>query len=258
VLLVEDNRTNRTVTTRTLEKLGHVVTSADSGTAALAHIAATQFDLVLLDMEMPGIGGLEVLMRTKQLPDKEWMPPIFVLTAHDSYEAKMACETAGAAGFLTKPITTNRLQQELAHVCRRTHKGEDSTSDRAVDASRLSDQLALSHGDFSYVNELIANWKCDYAQSIDHLERSADANDFESIRHILHNVESGAREVGAHKIAGICRSQRKTITPATAHVLASIQRSLQTAYTDTLVVFARLDALLQSPRHTQSIYNART
>jgi adenylate cyclase len=103
VLVVDDNASNRDLLSRRLMREGYRVTAVESGEAALAIIAAASFDLVLLDMMMPGLSGFEVLCRLKADARMRHLP-IIMISALDELDSAVRCIAAGAEDYLPKPF----------------------------------------------------------------------------------------------------------------------------------------------------------
>jgi signal transduction histidine kinase/CheY-like chemotaxis protein len=115
VLLVEDNPVNQMVGKAFLQALGLQVRVADGGSEALASCQDDPPDLVLMDLQMPGMDGLEATRRLLALQREGRWPgaPIVALTAHASDTDRSACLAAGMLGVLTKPLSLDRLQRQL-------------------------------------------------------------------------------------------------------------------------------------------------
>jgi signal transduction histidine kinase/CheY-like chemotaxis protein len=113
VLLAEDNATNRLVLRRLLERSGHRVQVAQDGLEALAQLEAESFDLLLTDIQMPRMDGLELLRVARE----RW-PNLFAaaLTAHVGEQAEIDCLHAGARGYLSKPVDAASLENLLRKV----------------------------------------------------------------------------------------------------------------------------------------------
>jgi two-component system sensor histidine kinase/response regulator len=115
VLVAEDNAINQRVIKGMLEHLGHAVSLADDGLQALAHLSQHPVDLVLMDMQMPHLDGVEA---TRRLRLTDTSTPIFALTANVTADAAATCAAAGMQGFLTKPIEIKQLSAALAAFSR--------------------------------------------------------------------------------------------------------------------------------------------
>lgn len=108
VLVAEDNPVNRLVTARMLEKLGAVCTVAIDGRAALEAATAEEFDLILMDCQMPEMDGFEA---TREIRRAGVSTPIVALTARAITGEKEKCIAAGMDGFLTKPLDFRLLAE---------------------------------------------------------------------------------------------------------------------------------------------------
>jgi CheY-like chemotaxis protein len=110
VLLAEDNAVNQRLVVRLLEKRGHVVRVAENGRQVLAALAGTAFDLVLMDVQMPEMDGLETTaaIRARE-QDTETHLPIVALTAHVMKGDAERCLAAGMDSYISKPIQTAAL-----------------------------------------------------------------------------------------------------------------------------------------------------
>jgi CheY-like chemotaxis protein len=112
VLTVDDEPQVRELVVRTLEQAGWEVDVADDGETALAKVGASRPDIVLLDVRMPGMGGLELLERLRQ----DARPPAVVaLTALGDYDTFAGLVQGGAAAYLSKPFSP----QDLVELCER-------------------------------------------------------------------------------------------------------------------------------------------
>jgi len=111
VLLAEDNAVTRHFFVKTLEKLGLEVKAVTNGEAALEEALSRPFDLLLLDIRMPGLSGLEVARRLRAAG---FQAPILAITAHAVSEVEAESLRAGMDGFITKPISREELFRHLS------------------------------------------------------------------------------------------------------------------------------------------------
>jgi CheY-like chemotaxis protein len=110
ILLAEDNRVNQALAMRLLEKRGHTVILAETGKAALVALEKQTFDLVLMDVQMPEMDGLEAtrsIRQTERTSGKHI--PIIAMTANAMIGDKELCVQSGMDGYLTKPLSTKEL-----------------------------------------------------------------------------------------------------------------------------------------------------
>ena len=112
ILVVDDNAANRDLLTRRLQREGYRVTSAAGGAEALALIAAEGFDLVLLDLMMPGMSGFEVLSRLKAGGGTRHLP-VIMISALDELDSTVRCIEAGAEDYLPKPFNPVLLRARI-------------------------------------------------------------------------------------------------------------------------------------------------
>jgi DNA-binding response OmpR family regulator len=116
VLIVDDEPNVRLMLRTALESAGYRVLEAADGLAALAQLRAGSCDLVLLDLRMPKLDGMETLARLRQHGDAT---PVVMLTAHGSIPDAVAAMKLGAIDFLTKPITPAALRSVVSDVIKR-------------------------------------------------------------------------------------------------------------------------------------------
>jgi two-component system KDP operon response regulator KdpE len=120
-LVVDDEPQIQRLLTITLEAAGYRVTIADGGKQALVIAAQQRHDIILLDLGLPDLSGLETLKRLR-----EWtQTPILILTVHDSETEKVQALDCGADDYVTKPFNTAELLARLRAALRRANRGRD-------------------------------------------------------------------------------------------------------------------------------------
>jgi two-component system, sensor histidine kinase and response regulator len=115
VLCVEDQSVNRMLTDLVLEKWGHTVTNAVDGVEALAKFQAAEFDVVLMDLQMPNMDGLEATRLIRQLEQDNSLKrtPIIAMTANVTARDRERCLAAGMDEHFPKPISLKNLHSFL-------------------------------------------------------------------------------------------------------------------------------------------------
>ncbi|MCA9623543.1 MAG: response regulator, partial [Myxococcales bacterium] len=139
VLVAEDDAVNRLVIGAMLGKLGlehHIV---GDGAEAFEAIASDDWDVVLMDVQMPEIDGYEVTRRVRELPEGRRAVPIVALTANALEQDRADAEAAGMDGFLGKPVKLEQLHRVLSRMLRRKRA-------KAAVALPVEPRQARAHG----------------------------------------------------------------------------------------------------------------
>ncbi len=113
ILLADDNETNQEVAMAILDRIGHRVTVVENGVDAVSEVATGMFDLVLMDMMMPGVDGLAATRAIRRLNGPQAGTYIIAVTANASIEDRNKCLAAGMDDHMAKPITIQRLGAAL-------------------------------------------------------------------------------------------------------------------------------------------------
>lgn len=173
VLVVDDDATVRDVVRRYLERAGFTVDVAGDGAECLARFAERQADLVVLDVMMPGINGLEVCRRLRQSS----LVPVVLLTALGEEENRIAGLQLGADDYVTKPFSPRELALRVASVLRRARMPRQVPAARElvdgdlrldVAARRVTlagDELSLTTREFDLLAFFIENPMTAYSRS---------------------------------------------------------------------------------------------
>ena len=212
ILLAEDEPFNVILTRTVLAKQGHAVTVAENGPEALAALARDVFDLVLMDIEMPGMDGIEATRRIRagDCGDRNREIPIFALTAHVLPEFVTKCREAAMNAYVTKPINFRKLSMYLS----RTAKGERLSiqprprreprraPDAVLNLEAMRDQF---DGDDETPRILYANFREKSATMLDPLRRAVEDRFPEAIAKAAHYIKSSLIVIHAetsYRIAG--------------------------------------------------------
>ncbi len=200
VLLVEDNAVNRRVAVRLIENLGHAVTLAVNGAQALEAIAARRPDVVLMDVQMPVMGGIEATARLRALEQMQGAPrlPVIALTAGALAADRDNCLAAGMDDYLGKPIdfaAMRRMLERIAAAPQRSPVMIDNPALPRVFAPELA--LASMAGDRELLAEVIDVARVELPRQLEALEQSLAASDAVAARLHAHTLKGTADTVGA-------------------------------------------------------------
>jgi signal transduction histidine kinase/DNA-binding response OmpR family regulator len=128
ILLAEDNRTNQTVATRMLQKMGHSTVVAGNGKEALLLVTTHRFDLILMDIQMPEMDGLTATRKIRARERETQLHlPIIAMTAHAMKGDRERCIEAGMDGYVSKPISSKEVGEAIAGILR-PHAGHQPGS----------------------------------------------------------------------------------------------------------------------------------
>ena len=121
VLYVEDNFENKLFVRRVIESMGHEVMEAETGPDSLLMAAERKPDLILMDVNIPGMDGLETTTRFKQDPELATIP-VIALTANAMRGDRERCLAAGCDGYMQKPVGVSDLRREITRFSDKNSK----------------------------------------------------------------------------------------------------------------------------------------
>lgn len=176
VLLAEDNENNQRLLSLYLTKMGVRVTVAENGEVALQHVQNKYYDLVLMDMQMPVLSGVDT---TQQLRDSGYTLPVVALTANATQEDRRQCLEAGCNDFLTKPVTRDKLYQMVAQYV---------PPNRAInsDVPPLYSTLLDEDPEFEDIVTQFINKLPDIVSTI---RIAHETKDWEKLKEVIHNLK---------------------------------------------------------------------
>jgi CheY-like chemotaxis protein/HPt (histidine-containing phosphotransfer) domain-containing protein len=195
ILLVEDTAINQKVAVKMLKKLGYRADVAPNGREALKALESARYDLILMDVQMPEMDGLEATLhiREKERVSKGGRIPIIAMTAHALKGDRQKCLEAGMDGYLTKPIQQKDLAEMLAQWAQKPKVSvppEDPLPGEGVRA--IFDHRALRQqidDNRELLGELLATFLEDTPQRIQSLEEAISRRDVPAIRYQGHALK---------------------------------------------------------------------
>jgi len=143
VLVVDDERPTRLLMEKELPRAGCAVTSAESGEKALEHLEGREFDVVLLDLKMPGMGGMEALRRIRE---SGAAAEVVVLTGHPDVATAIEAMKLGAYDYLTKPFKLAEVEEVLRRAAERRRLQKENVALRRMVSQREPLDLVVGQG----------------------------------------------------------------------------------------------------------------
>jgi two-component system sensor histidine kinase RpfC len=222
VLVAEDNRTNQMVIGKILERAGHDFKIVANGEEVLDALKEQTFDIALLDLHMPVMGGVEAAKLSRFMSPGSPRMPIVALTADATPEARAECEEAGMDACLTKPIDTRKLFDLFetlvpggGTVRRSPEEGAPEAGETAAAAPedpeeapcldpRYLRELSDLGGNSDFVVRLAWTFLKGSKEKVRGLERAVADRDLEKARELAHALKGNSGQIGALALMRAC------------------------------------------------------
>lgn len=252
VLLVEDNPINRLVTEGFLERENHQVQVVESGEAALAAVLAEPFDIVLMDVRMRGMGGLEAIRKLRMLddPHKAGMA-VLVLTADVENTQERTCLAFGADGVLEKPFDPSQLKMAmkacLAQVEQRRAVGNQGRAELGI---RLDPSVLARHRKElgpERTRLIFETFQTSAPTTMSAILNAAESDDLTELSDLAHSMKSAAGNLGLLRLMESARLLERTAKSREPDDVLAAVESLRSEFDHSVVALraAEVEALLQ-------------
>ncbi len=244
VLLAEDNYINQKVVQKILQRAGHEVSVADTGEETLQALLQNDYDLAILDMQMPDMGGVEVIKRYQATQGQSLNMPFMMLTANATVDAQEQCQKLGVSAFLTKPVRSGQLVRIVEEVMQGKSlvNSEDSVQDETanddehaekqaliIDTQVLEELAKLSQTP-DFLHQLAIKFYQDSEQLLDTMEQAAEESRFTDYMEAAHALAGNAAGMGAHTLKALCSSATTIDHEQFAKLAKNLFRETSTAY----------------------------
>ena len=227
VLLVEDNPVNQEVALELMQSVGLRVEVANEGQEALGQVQARQFDLILMDVQMPGMDGLEAARRIRNLPSHASVP-ILAMTANAFGEDREACLKAGMDDHVPKPVDPSQLYLALLHwLPPRVRRPETAPAPAprpaavaapaplaglpliaGIDAALTMRYLG---GRVDVVRRVLRQFAAHYEQGLPQLGQALARGDWAAAKALAHSIKGASASIGAARLPGLAATLEEVI-----------------------------------------------
>lgn len=244
VLLAEDDGTNRLVTTALLERLGYRTDAVCDGIAAVEAAGTADYDIILMDLVLPGLSGLEAAQGIAAQAREGRHPPIIAMTGNLSVVDQAACAAAGMRVFLAKPVT----REKLALALREARGGSERPGTRAEDGAGAEDfgearldaseieALRRSLGDDA--DTIIDVFLAETEKRLSRMEKLVNAEQRATLHREAHSLKSAAATFGCHALAALAHAIEEEAETLDAAALAVRLAALSQAYQSAKIALA--------------------
>ncbi len=246
VLLAEDILTNQQVALGIMKKLGLQADAVLNGAEAIKALSTTPYDLVLMDMQMPLMDGLDatIQIRNPHSPVLNHAIPIIAMTAHALQEARSKCLAAGMNDYISKPVTPQALARILEKWLPTAKSGggggvvkEPQPSPVIWDRPDMLDRLM---GDEELAKEVVASFLADIPVQIQTLKDMLARGETLEVQHQAHTIKGASANVGGEALRAVAFAIEQAAKAGTLDTLAERVVDMETE-------FARLKAAMSRP-----------
>jgi CheY-like chemotaxis protein/HPt (histidine-containing phosphotransfer) domain-containing protein len=240
ILTVDDITVNQKIVLQMLQKLGYRADVANNGKEAIESVCRQPYDLVLMDVQMPGVDGVEATQKIRQHQKSPTSPWIIAVTAHAMSGDRERCIRAGMNDYLTKPISLEGLVRAIrryaevhpqafpiqpVHTSSIAHKR--SASEQSVDALPANSTMLPAPIDYSILEELrqiageeadqliaelIQSYRSDSLVALTHVQQSIEQSDDKAIKQSVHALRSMSLNIGAVRLGELCKALEVDVT----------------------------------------------
>jgi signal transduction histidine kinase/DNA-binding response OmpR family regulator/HPt (histidine-containing phosphotransfer) domain-containing protein len=242
ILLAEDNATNQKLALRLLGRMGYQADVAANGLETLETLKRQVYDVVLMDVQMPEMDGLEATRHIRREWPEARQPHVIAMTANAMQGDREMCLAAGMDDYVSKPIRIEELVSALsksrpleggqeaveqsvlsapppAQAIGEAHRGQVADGPQPVegrgdapeleaavlDPTALENLLSVVGGEFSYLAELIDSFLEDAPQLLTELNQFIEDEDAAGVRRVAHSLKSNGADFGATNFSKLCK-----------------------------------------------------
>ena len=212
ILLAEDNPVNQKVALRMLKRIGHEADIANNGVEVLKALEEKRYDIILMDMQMPEMDGLEATRQIVKKYSEDVRPYIIALTANAMHGDRERCIAAGMNDYVSKPIRVEDLQNAFDRMPETATSSADQSSDEGeavddsvIDYDVLSELVVMLGNDLEFASGLIRDFLEDGAELLSSIRSAQEVGDATELERAAHTLKSSSATFGALAASDICK-----------------------------------------------------
>jgi CheY-like chemotaxis protein len=226
ILLVEDHPANQKMTQFMLSKFGYQVDIVANGKSAVEALQARPYDLVLMDLQMPGMDGLETARCIRRLSDRIHQPRIVAMTANSLVSDREACLKAGMDDFLSKPARPADLKGILESSA--AALGKENHTACGPEAGVVGQESTGANIDAN--DEILSVYIAEFHTTLQNLRQAKERGDLATFRKKVHYLKGGSQVIAATTVVALCQDMEAVsdlTSTALDDLLAALQQALQ-------------------------------
>jgi CheY-like chemotaxis protein len=254
ILLAEDNEVNQHLMLRILSRIGYEATLATTGIQVLNKMDRQDYDVILMDIQMPEMDGITAtrLIRAHYAPEKQ--PRIIALTAETSIDGKAKYLAVGMDDLLVKPVKVSDLVSILGrltdeplqdHEDQRTESKASSLSDFLTLDADVIDEFVNIMGDDGHESaiQLINLYKKGTPEIIEKIEKNAEKKNLAELLKLVHTLKGSSSQIGARRMEQLCTRLEVLLRQSGVEPFVTFISGIKQEYANLL---AELDLFLAS------------
>jgi len=237
ILLVEDSEMNRRLASVYLKKMGYQIDTADNGQEALDKLAKKEFDLILMDIQMPVLDGIQATkaIRSGKYPVKNTDIPIIAITANAMSQDRKMCISAGMNDYVAKPFKPEDLKITIEKYLGRGKEKQQKKQarNRSSIPSKYYDKKAILNridGDTRLFHQLITLFVKEVPRQIKEIKLAIKENDPEKITLYAHTIKGSAYNIRAMELKQVAFDIEQAGKASDIHLAASKIDALENTY----------------------------
>ncbi len=209
ILLAEDNPVNQKVALRMLERIGFSADVANNGLEALDALEQKKYDIILMDMQMPEMDGLEATRRIVEKYDESIRPYIIALTANAMQGDRERCIAAGMNDYISKPIRMEDLHEAFdrcpVKAGAEEEAGGEEEAGTVINVQVLDELVTMLGNDIDFASGLIHDFIEDGEELLGNIRSALEGGNAPELERAAHTLKSSSATFGAIEAAQVCK-----------------------------------------------------